>query len=335
MNEKILVTGGAGFIGSHVVNELLDRGYRVVAVDSFTNYYSVELKQLRVNKLTKRENFVFEQIDISDFAQIENLFSNHKFDGVIHLAAQAGVRLSMGNSDQYVSDNIIGFHNIVRSAIDNNVEGIIYASSSSVYGDAAPIPYSETSLILRPKSIYGVTKLTNELSAEIYSKSNQLRFRGLRFFTVYGPWGRPDMAYFRLAAAALGQGGFTLFGDGSIKRDFTYIDDVVANTLSLFKDMTKKSEGFNDVVNIGGGRPLDMSYLIELISKHSNSEIDIYRTLENQLDSRITVADNTYLKSILGDLKFTELEKGVENLMRWASLAQVRSNLDSWIRSTI
>lgn len=332
---RVLVTGAAGFIGSHVLKSLLESQEEVIGLDNFSSYYSVEFKRLRLIGLGINESQTIRHCDLADFSQVQSVIQNVQPNYIIHLAAQAGVRLSMGNSDQYVSDNIIGFHNIVRSAIDNNVEGIIYASSSSVYGDAAPIPYSETSLILRPKSIYGVTKLTNELSAEIYSKSNQLRFRGLRFFTVYGPWGRPDMAYFRLAAAALGQGGFTLFGDGSIKRDFTYIDDVVANTLSLFKDMTKKSEGFNDVVNIGGGRPLDMSYLIELISKHSNSEIDIYRTLENQLDSRITVADNTYLKSILGDLKFTELEKGVENLMRWASLAQVRSNLDSWIRSTI
>ena len=332
---RVLVTGAAGFIGSHVLKSLLESQEEVIGLDNFSSYYSVEFKRLRLIGLGINESQTIRHCDLADFSQVQSVIQNVQPNYIIHLAAQAGVRLSMGNSDQYVSDNIIGFHNIVRSAIDNNVEGIIYASSSSVYGDAAPIPYSETSLILRPKSIYGVTKLTNELSAEIYSKSNQLRFRGLRFFTVYGPWGRPDMAYFRLAAAALGQGGFTLFGDGSIKRDFTYIDDVVANTLSLFKDMTKKSEGFNDVVNIGGGRPLDMSYLIELISKYSNSEIDIYRTLENQLDSRITVADNTYLKSILGDLKFTELEKGVENLMRWASLAQVRSNLDSWIRSTI
>ena len=243
--------------------------------------------------------------------------------------------MSLEDSNSYISANVAGFENITRSSIENEVKGIVYASSSSVYGDSTPTPYKEASISLRPKSLYGVTKLSNELFAEIQSKSSNLRFRGLRYFTVYGPWGRPDMAYFRIASAALGQGKFTLFGDGTIKRDFTYIDDVVENTIALFRDLTRQDEKFNDIVNIGGSRPLEMNYLIDLISKRGSHQIDLARGEESKLDSRITMADNSYLKSILGELKFTDLEEGIENLMKWASQENIKPSLTNWIQSTV
>jgi UDP-glucuronate 4-epimerase len=273
--------------------------------------------------------------DISDYGKLDQLISSIRPEYIIHLAAQAGVRLSLKDSTSYVSANVAGFQNIVRSSVENGVKGIVYASSSSVYGDSTPTPYMEASTSLRPKSLYGVTKLSNELFAEIQSKSSNLRFRGLRYFTVYGPWGRPDMAYFRIAAAALGQGKFTLFGDGTIKRDFTYIDDVVENTIALFRDLTKQDEKFNDIVNIGGSRPLEMNYLIDLISKRGSHPIDLARGEESKLDSRITMADNSYLKSILGELKFTDLEEGIENLMKWASQEKIEPSLTNWIQSTV
>jgi UDP-glucuronate 4-epimerase len=263
------------------------------------------------------------------------MISGIRPDYIIHLAAQAGVRLSLKDSDSYISANVAGFQNITRSSIENEVKGIVYASSSSVYGDSSPTPYKEASISLRPKSLYGVTKLSNELFAEIQSKSSNLSFRGLRYFTVYGPWGRPDMAYFRIAAAALGQGKFTLFGDGTIKRDFTYIDDVVENTIALFRDLTRQDEKFNDIVNIGGSRPLEMNYLIDLISKRGSDQIDLAKVEESKLDSRITEADNSYLKSILGELKFTSLEEGIENLMKWASQENIKQSLTNWIQSTV
>jgi UDP-glucuronate 4-epimerase len=273
--------------------------------------------------------------DISDYGKLNQLVSSIRPEYIIHLAAQAGVRLSLKDSTSYVSANVAGFQNIVRSSVENGVKGIVYASSSSVYGDSTPTPYKETSISLRPKSLYGVTKLSNELFAEIQSKSSNLRFRGLRYFTVYGPWGRPDMAYFRIAAAALGQGKFTLFGDGTIKRDFTYIDDVVENTIALFRDLTRQDEKFNDIVNIGGSRPLEMNYLIDLISKRGSHPIDLARGEESKLDSRITMADNSYLKLILGELKFTDLEEGIENLMKWASQENIKPSLTNWIQSTV
>ena len=273
--------------------------------------------------------------DISDYGKLDQLISSIRPEYIIHLAAQAGVRLSIKDSTSYVSANVAGFQNIVRSSVENGVKGIVYASSSSVYGDSTPTPYKEASISLRPKSLYGVTKLSNELFAEIQSKSSNLRFRGLRYFTVYGPWGRPDMAYFRIAAAALGQGKFTLFGDGTIKRDFTYIDDVVENTIALFRDLTRQDEKFNDIVNIGGSRPLEMNYLIDLISKRGSHPIDLARGEESKLDSRITMADNSYLKSILGEVKFTDLEEGIENLMKWASQENIKPSLTNWIQSTV
>jgi len=253
----------------------------------------------------------------------------------MHGAAQAGVRLSLAESDSYIKTNVQGFQNVIRSSVNNGVKGILYASSSSIYGDLTPTPYKENSISLRPKSIYGTTKLVNELFAEIQAKSSALRFRGLRYFTVYGPWGRPDMAYFRIAAASLNQGNFDLFGDGTIKRDFTYIDDVVDSTINLLKDLSFRDEGFNDVVNIGGGRPLEMNYLIKLISHRGEGPLNIIRADENKLDSQITMADNSYLKSILGTLNFTNLELGVENLMNWAKEESIKSNLSNWIHSTV
>jgi UDP-glucuronate 4-epimerase len=273
--------------------------------------------------------------DISDYGRLDQLISSIRPEYIIHLAAQAGVRLNLKDSTSYVSANVAGFQNIVRSSVENGVKGVVYASSSSVYGDSTPIPYKEASISLRPKSLYGVTKLSNELFAEIQSKSSKLRLRGLRYFTIYGPWGRPDMAYFRIAAAALGQGKFTLFGDGTIKRDFTYIDDVVESTIALFRDLTRQDEKFNDIVNIGGSRPLEMNYLIDLISKRGSHPIDLAKGEESKLDSQITMADNSYLKSILGELKFTDLEEGIENLMEWAIQENIKQSLTNWIQSTV
>jgi UDP-glucuronate 4-epimerase len=330
---RILITGAAGFVGSHVYRKLAELNFEICGVDNYSKYYSVDYKKIRTKVLNSRNKIM--NCDIAIFQQINKVVNEFKPDYVLNLAAQAGVRLSLEDSDSYIETNVQGFQNVIRSSINNGVKGILYASSSSIYGDLTPIPYKEDSISLRPKSIYGTTKLANELFAEIQAKSSTLRFRGLRYFTVYGPWGRPDMAYFRIAAAALNQGNFDLFGDGTIKRDFTYIDDVVDITINLLQDLSSRDEGFNDVVNIGGGRPLEMNYLIKLISHRGESPLNIIRADENKLDSQITMADNSYLKSILGTLKFTNFELGVENLMNWAEEESIKSNLLNWIRSTV
>jgi UDP-glucuronate 4-epimerase len=295
----------------------------------------VELKQLRANELTKRGNFVFEQIDISEFAQIENLFSNHKFDGVIHLAAQAGVRLPLDESWRYIESNVVGFYNVLRKTIETNIQNFIYASSSSVYGDLSPLPYSESSKVLSPKSFYGATKLNNEQSAVILAAGREISTRGLRFYTEYGPWGRPDMAYFRLMAAALGKHDFHLFGDGSVERDFTYIDDVTRTTVDLYEDLSRSKIGTNDIVNIGGQRPLSMNFLVELIQEISGKSFDVSIEQSNRNDSQKTVADNRYLQSLLGNRSFTPLEEGISNFYSWMTQPNIIQNTEKWIKSSI
>jgi UDP-glucuronate 4-epimerase len=331
---KILVTGAAGFIGSHLFKSLKEAGLDVLGIDNYSSYYSAEYKKTRLKKLgISQTSAEVMECDISIYEELDFIMSKFKPEYVINLAAQAGVRLSLEESSAYALSNIIGFQNIVRASVKNKVKGILYASSSSVYGDSAPIPYKETYSSLKPNSIYGVTKLSNEMFAEIYSKTSELRFRGLRFFTVYGPWGRPDMAYFRIAAAALGQGQFQLFGDGSIKRDFTFIDDVTKCTIALLNDLTKRASGFNDVVNIGGNRPFDMNFLIDLISKNGEFPILIQRSQESKLDLAITSADNSYLKSILGEIEFTGLKAGIVSLMNWARQAEIKGMLKNWTNS--
>ena len=335
MIGKILVTGGAGFIGSQVTNELLNRGYYVVATDSFSDYYSIALKQMRIEKLKTKKNFEFAKIDISNSSGIAKLFENSNVNGVIHLAAQAGVRLSLQHSDRYIDSNIHGFFNVLRKTIELNIPKFVYASSSSVYGDLSPLPYSEFSNILSPKSFYGTTKLNNEQSARILTSGSQTSTRGLRYFTVYGPWGRPDMAYFRLMASALGKHHFTMFGDGSVQRDFTYIEDVVQTTVDLFENMSSNGETSNDIVNIGGHRPLSMNYLVKLIQEISGCKFDIEMQNSNPSDSQKTVADNSYLTSLLGGRKFTPLESGIENFYSWMKGAEIVSNVEKWIKSSI
>ena len=330
---KILITGAAGFIGSHMVRALVNRGNSVLPLDNFADYYSVDYKRLRVRELHDDPNQL-QIVDISDRAALEQAFSSFKPEYVIHLAAQAGVRLSLNQSQIYISSNIEGFYNVLCCAEDYGVKGFIYASSSSVYGDSTPTPYSEASLTLRPKSIYGVSKLTNEMFAEIQARKSNMRLRGLRFFTVYGPWGRPDMAYFRIVSAALGESRFSLFGDGKIKRDFTFIDDVVDTSIRLLDDLTTRGKGFADIVNIGGSRPLDMNYLIELVQKQTKSIIAVNKENPNPLDSEITMADQSYLTSILGEQEFTPLEDGVERLVSWAKDKEIKQHLRLWIENT-
>jgi UDP-glucuronate 4-epimerase len=332
---EILVTGGAGFIGSHVARELLNRGYKVVAVDSLSDYYSIELKRLRISQLSGQKNFTFETIDISDLTQVEELFLHHQFDGVLHLAAQAGVRLPLNQCGRYIESNIVGFYNILRKTIESRIQHFVYASSSSVYGDLSPLPYNEDSKLLSPKSFYGATKLNNEQTAIVLASGNEISTRGLRFFTVYGPWGRPDMAYFRLMASALGKHRFQLFGDGTVERDFTYIDDVTQTTIDLYENMMKKNNVSNDIVNIGGHRPLSMNFLVKLIQEISGKTFQVTQELSNRNDSQKTVADNTYLQSLIGKRKFTSLEEGITNFHSWMTQPKIIAQVEKWIKSSI
>lgn len=230
---KILVTGSAGFIGFNLSQRLLSRGDQVIGIDNVNNYYDVSLKEARLNLLKAQENFGFYKLDLADKEKIEQLFSEHKFDVVVNLAAQAGVRYSLENPHAYINSNIVGFTNILEGCRHSKVKHLVFASSSSVYGANTKIPFSVHDNIDHPISLYAATKKSNELMAHSYSHLYNLPTTGLRFFTVYGPWGRPDMALFLFTKAILEGNPINVFNYGKMKRDFTYIDDIIEGVVRV------------------------------------------------------------------------------------------------------
>ena len=230
---KYLVTGAAGFIGMHVSSALLDRGERVIGFDNLNPYYSVQLKRDRLNRLTGRSGFRFEEGDLADRERLPSLFAAEKFDVVINLAAQAGVRYSLTNPHAYVDSNLVGFVNILEACRHHEVKHLTYASSSSVYGANTEMPFSIHHNVDHPLSLYAATKKANELMAHTYSHLYQLPTTGLRFFTVYGPWGRPDMALWLFTKAILAGESIDVFNNGKMRRDFTYIDDIVQGVIRV------------------------------------------------------------------------------------------------------
>ena len=225
--EKVLVTGNSGFIGMHLCKDLLSDGFIVKGIDNMNSYYSLSLKKARLNKLLSNCNFTFSEIDITNLRGVEKVFNEFKPDMVVNLAAQAGVRYSIENPLSCINTNIVGFTNIIQSCLHYNVSGLIYASSSSVYGGNEKIPFSTDDRVDKPLSIYAASKKSNELIAYTYSHLHGLNTTGLRFFTVYGPWGRPDMAMYIFAEKIRNGEKIPLFNHGKMKRDFTYIDDIV------------------------------------------------------------------------------------------------------------
>ena len=270
---RILVTGAAGFIGFHVSKKLLDRGDTVVGIDNLNKYYDVNLKRNRLKILTKfdkkNNKFIFFKTDISNKKEVNKVFAKNKFDRVIHLAAQAGVRYSLTNPEVYIKSNQVGFFNIIDLSYKYKVPHFIYASSSSVYGDNSKIPFSENSKTDFPRQIYAVTKKSNELMAYSYSSLFKLKTTGLRYFTVYGPWGRPDMALFKFTKNILSKKKINVFNKGNHKRDFTYIDDVVNLTIlasDKFLNLGLKKIPFR-IFNIGSNEPIKLKKLINIIEK--------------------------------------------------------------------
>ena len=330
---RILVTGAAGFIGSAICEQLVLSDHNVTAVDNFSDYYDVSLKHLRVKELLNPVNLEVLNLDICDQVKVEKIIASSSPEIVIHLAAQAGVRLGVSDSRKYVDSNLVGFSNVLISAIENRIPKFLYASSSSVYGDKADIPYRESELNLHPNSFYGSTKLANELLVPTLVKNSKTTARGLRFFTVYGPWGRPDMAYFRMIANVIAGAEFKFFGDGSIERDFTFISDAVRSVINLTLELEGRKPGFSDVVNLGGGRPLSMNYLMEVVGSLTGKKVSFERFETNLNDARKTMSDASYIQNLIASKPSTKLEDGISTTIEWASRNEISANLDKWVKS--
>ena len=330
---QYLITGAAGFIGSFLCHKLAKEGNKVIAIDNFSNYYDVGLKNNRVKELLEPLNIDVVNLDIVDVAKFDNLVTKSKPDVVINLAAQAGVRLPVNETDKYVNSNLVGFSNVLRSTVNNKVPYFLYASSSSVYGAKAAIPYIESEQNLHPTSFYGATKLANELLTPTLIQNSSTAARGLRFFTVYGPWGRPDMAYFRMIANVVSGAEFNFFGDGSVERDFTFIDDAINSVMALTTELQKRKLGYSDVVNLGGGRPLSMNYLLQTVSSISKNEVKFNRLNSNSNDAKKTMSDSKYIESLIGSKPNTKLEDGIAKTIEWAIREDISSKLNNWVKS--
>jgi len=328
----VVVTGGLGFIGAHVASALAGSGEEVIIVDSLTDYYSVDLKLKRKNHLLAKvssKNFV--NFDLVDRLSLSKLLEEVKPSTLIHLAAQAGVRLPIASTHKYVDSNLTGFSNVLQCVVEQGVPNFLYASSSSVYGDSTQVPYREDAVGLSPISFYGATKLSNEILAKALTTGSHTRSRGIRFFTVSGPWGRPDMAYFRLGASVLTDYIFHRYGDGSVRRDFTYVEDTVKGILMLKDQLKNEVPGFSDIVNLGGGNPHSLNDLISELEEISGKRIHITNEMKATGDVLQTVADSSYLKHLTGFAPSISLNEGVAKFYRWASQEENRDSLKNWI----
>lgn len=318
---KILVTGAAGFIGFHLSQRLLEEGNIVFGLDNLNPYYDVSLKQERLSQLKNQKNFSFFQLDLADRKGISEVFTKSKFDCVVHLAAQAGVRYSLKNPYAYVDSNLVGFVNILEGCRHSQIKHLVFASSSSVYGTNKKIPFSTTDPVDHPISLYAATKKANELMAYTYSHLYQLPTTGLRFFTVYGPWGRPDMAYFLFTKAIIEGNPIKVFNHGKMKRDFTYIDDIVDGIVRVIDQIPRSSQSNNDVpfkvYNIGNNHPVELMTFIEVLEYYLGKKA-IKEFLPMQPgDVPMTYADIDDLIRDVGFRPTTSIEEGLEKFVQW------------------
>ncbi len=330
---RAIVTGSSGFIGSALTELLLNSGWNVLGIDSHSDYYSTNLKERRLERLQKYENFEFCKIDVSAFPQINQAIKDFNPWSIFHLAAQAGVRIPTSELQKYVVSNLQGFASVLQATILNEVPNFLFASSSSVYGDEAKIPYSEDEIKLNPNSFYGATKLSNEILTRSLIPGSNTRARGMRFFTVYGPEGRPDMAYFRIISSLLEGSEFELFGDGSIERDFTYVDDCTKMIQLLERDLQSKSVGLFDIVNVGGGHPISMNKLIEITSNYIGKTFTFKKGVPNAKDAKQTMANADYLVSLVKNKPSTPIEEGIAKTVDWAKSLSP-GLLASWVNSS-
>lgn len=321
-NKKILVTGAAGFIGFHLSKKLLEQGATVVGYDNINDYYDVRLKYARLEILNEYKNFTFVKGDLADKATVDKLFADNGFDIVVNLAAQAGVRYSIENPQAYIDSNIIGFFNILEACRHNPVEHLLYASSSSVYGNQQKTPFSVSDDVSKPISLYAATKKSNELMAYTYSHLYHIPTTGLRFFTVYGPFGRPDMAYFGFTNKIMKGETIKIFNNGDMKRDFTYVDDIVQGVENMLCN-PPKGEDPAKVYNIGNNSPEDLLYFVETLEKCLRKEGLIQGPVNKEFlpmqpgDVYQTYADVTDLMNDFDFKPSTSIEDGLSRFAHW------------------
>ena len=328
--NTILVTGAAGFIGFHVSKYLLAEGKKVIGLDIVNDYYDVNLKYARLKQLQENGNFIFYKIDLADRAAVDDLFKKEQPEYVINLAAQAGVRYSLTNPEAYITSNIVGFTNILENCRHNEVKHLVYASSSSVYGANTNMPFSVHHNVDHPVSLYAATKKANELMAHTYSHLYGLPTTGLRFFTVYGPWGRPDMALFLFAKAILNDEPINVFNYGKMRRDFTYIDDIVEGVVRVTKRIPEGNPNWTGdnpdpgtskapykIYNIGNNKPVELQYLIEVLENALGKKAEKNLMPIQPGDVPATYADVDDLINDVGFKPATPIEEGVQKFVDW------------------
>lgn len=330
MSRHILITGAAGFIGFSLAARLLQQREQVLGIDNLNHYYDVQLKQARLARLQAFDGFRFAQTDVADSAALSNAFQSQHFDVVVHLAAQAGVRYSIENPAAYVQANLVGFANMLECARHNKVGHLVYASTSSVYGANTALPFSEGQATSHPVSFYAATKKANEVMAHSYAHLYRLPCTGLRFFTVYGPWGRPDMALFKFTRSILAGERIPVFNRGEMVRDFTYVDDIVDGVIRSMDAAAAPSAHWNGdapdpgssdapwrMFNIGNNRPVKLLRYIELLEQSLGRRAELELLPMQAGDVPATVADVSRLQQATGYAPVTPVEVGVENFVRW------------------
>jgi UDP-glucuronate 4-epimerase len=313
---RVLVTGVAGFIGMHCAERLLGRGDEVIGADNLSPYYAVELKQDRLRRLEGRRGFRFERTDLADAAALEQLFATARPELVLHLAAQPGVRASLERPAATVQANIVAFANLLECCRRHSPRHLVYASSSSVYGSNAKLPWSESDNVDHPVSLYAATKKANELMAHVYSQVHGLAATGLRYFTVYGPWGRPDMSPMLFAKAILEGKPIQVFNHGDMQRDFTYIDDVAEGTLRVLDQPPAGTPPYR-VFNIGNHQPVPLLEYIALLEKALGRKAAMEMKPMQPGDIKATYADTRALREATGFAPATSLEEGLAHFAAW------------------
>ncbi len=327
---KVMITGVAGFIGSTLAMRLLERGDSVYGVDNLNDYYDVNLKKARLERFQDHDNFMFQRLDIADRDGMQRLFQEHRFDAVMNLAAQAGVRHSIENPSAYVDANLVGFANILEGCRHSRVGHLVFASSSSVYGANTHLPFSEHDNVDHPVSLYAASKKANELMAHSYAHLYGLACTGLRFFTVYGPWGRPDMALFKFTKGILENEAIPVFNRGEMVRDFTYIDDIVEGVIRVIDRPAKPDPSWDGdrpdpatsyapyaVFNIGNNTPVKLMRYIEVLEQCLGKKAELDLLPMQPGDVAATQADTSALDAAVGFKPNTSVEHGIERFVEW------------------